>query len=158
MDEAIKVLLIVLLLVTIVAVVKLIQLLRKVETTLDTTKHDINSTLVELNGVTSSTKKLMEEELAPTLQVARQTLENVQVTTRVLADVTQSAQRVTQKVESMVDTTRLVASGASLAKSVLGNVQSLFGRKSRAKASTPPAPVEESSETKKPVRAVKAKQ
>lgn len=158
MDEAIKVLLIILLLVTIVAVVKLIQLLRKVETTLDTTKLEINSTLSELNRVTSSTKELMEEELTPTLQVARQTLENVQVTTKVLADVTQSAQRVTQKVESMLDTTRLVASGASLAKSVLGNVQSLFGRRSRAKTPPPPTPVEESSETKKPIKAVKAKQ
>ncbi len=158
MDEAIKILLILLLIVTILAVVKLIQVLRKVETTLDTTKQDINSTLTELNGVTASTKKLMEEELTPTLQVARQTLENVQITTRALADVTQSAQRVTQKVESMVDTTRLVASGASLAKSMLGNVQSLFSRKPKPQKLPAPVSSEEAQETKKPQRVAKAKQ
>ncbi len=159
MGQVINALIIVLLLVSIVAVLRLLQVMKRLETTLDTTQKDVNKTLEQLNGVAASTQKLMNDELAPTLQVARQTMENVQVTTRALADVTQSAQRVTQKVEGMMETTRLISSSAGIAKGIFGGLRALItGSKPKSQAAPKPATPKETEAQPTPTKSLKSKQ
>lgn len=147
MGQVINALLIVLILAGIVAVVRLIQVMKKLETTLESTQADVNKTLAQLNSVAVSTQKLMEEELTPTLKVARQTLENMQETTRGLADVTQSAQRVTKKVEGMVDASRLVTASMGAAKGIWGSLKALAGGRKPATQPAKKAAPEKTAET-----------
>ncbi|MCX6380223.1 MAG: hypothetical protein NT023_12235 [Armatimonadetes bacterium] len=159
MGQVINALLIGLILAGIFAVIRLIQIMKRLETTLESTQADVNKTLTQLNSVAASTQKLMEDELTPTLQVARKTLENVQETTRVLADVTQSAQRVTKKVEGMLDTSRLVASSMGAVKGLFGGLKSLVaGRKPAPQPAKKVVPPKEAETTPAPAKVLKSKQ
>ena len=121
----------------------LIAVLVKVFFILNEVKHianDAQQTIQRLNGIAEKTEKIITEELTPTLQVARQTLTNVEATTRVLAETTQSAQNVVKRVEGFLETGKLVATGVAVAKAAAqktAGLFSLFGRKSKPKTAPP---------------------
>ena len=125
MDITIKVLLIVLILAATGAAIKLFlilgdvkRLLGSVETTLNTTQAEVTETLKRLETVAQSTDKILREEVGPTLRVARETLTNVEVTTRAVADTTLIARRLAGKADNLVDSQRLLAAGGTVAQAI----------------------------------------
>lgn len=102
MQIAIDVLLIILLVAGIVVVLRLYDVLGSVKVTLanvEVTRVEISTTLKRLEGVAETTEQLMREEVTPTLQVVRQTLVNVELTTRGLAETTQIVRGLAGRVE-----------------------------------------------------------
>lgn len=127
MGEVIQVLLIILLVGGIGAVVRLFlalgdlrRVLGNVETTLETTRKDVDATLMRLNTVAESTDKVLREEIAPTLQVLRQTVSHVEVTTRAIADTSRAARQLIGAPET---------SGSSGPLKSVGNVVAQFAAK-----------------------------
>lgn len=118
-------LLVVLLIVAIAAVGRLFfvlgdvrRVLGNVETTLETTRKDVDATLTRLNSVAESTDKVLREEVAPTLHVMRETLSHVEVTTRVLAETSMVAKQIAGRVETLVTAQKLAATGGAVAQFV----------------------------------------
>lgn len=117
MSETIQVLLIVLLVVSIAAVIKLFLVLNGVQATLSQTRAEIAGTLAKVEVMTSTTDKLMREELTPTLQVTRQALGHVEVMTRALAETTSSVRGISRKAEGAATIAAVVGGGGgTLAK------------------------------------------
>lgn len=123
MTQAIQILIFILLSLSIVAVIRLWSVLGSVRVTLanlEETRQEADKTLQQLSEVAASTDRVMREEVAPTLQLTRATLENVEVTTRALAQTTQAVRRLTGHAESLTTAQRLLSLGGSVAQSVLG--------------------------------------
>ncbi len=117
----IQILLMILLCVSIVAVIRLWSVLGSARVTLanlEATRQEADKTLRQLADVAASTEKVMREEVAPTLQMTRATLEDVHVTTRALAQTTRAVQRMTARAESLTSAQRLLALGGSIAQNV----------------------------------------
>ena len=124
MAQTIQILVIVLLCSSIVAVVRLWSVLGSARTTLanlEETRLEANETLKRLAEVSTSTDKIMREEVAPTLRQTRATLENVEVTTRALAQTTQSIRRLTGRAESVTTAQKLLSLGGAVAQNVFAN-------------------------------------
>lgn len=118
----------------IIVLVKLRRVLVNVEATLETARKDVDTTLTEANrtlqrleAVAASTEQVMREEVAPTLRVARETLANVEVTTRAVADTTRVARRIAERADTLVDTQRLLSVGGTVAQFVLKKSVSATG-------------------------------
>lgn len=123
MTLTIQTLVIILLCLSIVAVIRLWSVLGSVRITLanlEETRQEADKTLQRLSEVAASTDKVMREEVAPTLQMTRATLENVEVTTRALAQTTQTIRRLTGHAEQVTTAQRLLALGGVVAQNVLG--------------------------------------
>ena len=121
MNLTIQILIIAVLVVTFFAVARLYFVLGNVRNTLEnleTTRTEISGTLKRLETVAQSTQKVLDEEVAPTLKVARETLVHVEITTRALADTTQAIRRLTGKAESVVNAQQLIKAGAPLLQQV----------------------------------------
>lgn len=121
MAQTIQILVIILLCSSIVAVIRLWSVLGCARITLanlEETRLEANETLKRLAEVSASTDKIMREEVAPTLQRTRATLENVEVTTRALAQTTQSIRRLTGRAESVTTAQKLLALGGTVAQNV----------------------------------------
>ncbi len=102
---------ILLLIVSIVTVLKLFSVLNRIGATLAQTQGEISGTLTQLEAAALSTDRLMREELTPMLQVTRQTLGNVEVTTRALAETTQSVRGLSRKAEGAATVAAVVGGG-----------------------------------------------
>jgi len=157
---AIQILIIFVLIATLFAVLRLYFVLGNVRQTLknlETTRTEISSTLQRLESVAQTTQRVLDEEVAPTLRVARDTLVNVEVTTRALAETTQAIRRLTGKAEGVVQAQQLIKVGGPLlqqvAKRSMGVVGSLFAgigagmrsmlaRRKQAPQPAPPEPEE----------------
>jgi uncharacterized protein YoxC len=118
----------------IIVLVKLRRVLTQAETMLETTRKDVDATLVEasrtlqrLEAVAQSTEQVMREEVAPTLRVARETLTNIEVTTRAVADTTLAARRIAERADTLVDTQRLLSVGGAAAHLVLQKSAGVMG-------------------------------
>ncbi len=118
----------------IVVLVKLRRVLVQAETMLETTRKDVDAALLDagrtlqrLEAVAQSTEQVMREEVAPTLRVARETLANVEVTTRAIADTTLVARRIAERADTLVDTQRLLSAGGAAAHLVLQKSASAAG-------------------------------
>ncbi len=124
MALTINILVIILLCSSIVAVIRLWSVLGSARTTLanlEETRMEANETLKRLAEVSASTDKIMREEVAPTLRQTRATLENVEVTTRALAQTTQSIRRLTGRAESVTTAQKLLSLGGAVAQNVFAN-------------------------------------
>ncbi len=113
----IQYLLAILLVVGIVAVLRLWSVLGSARVTLanlETTRLEATETLKRMDTTLATAEQLMREEVAPTLQAARATLDNVEVTTRALAETTSALRRLTGKAETVTDTRRLLSAGGAL--------------------------------------------
>ena len=133
MTETINILIIAVLVVTFFAVARLYFVLGNVRQTLnnlETTRAEVSSTLQRLENVAQTTQKVLEEEVAPTLHVARETLVNVEITTRALAETTLAIRRLTGKAEGVANAQHLLKVGGPLlqqvAKRSVGVVAGLF--------------------------------
>jgi hypothetical protein len=114
----IQILLVILLLAGIFATLRLWSVLgsaRVTLTNLETTRQEATETLKRLDATVATADQLLREEVAPTLQVARATLANVEVTTRALAETTTSLRRITGRAEAATDAKRLFTAGSALA-------------------------------------------
>lgn len=90
-STVIQVLEVILLIVGILAVGRIFFLVGDLQRTLvnlEQTRGEITTTLKRVESVADETERLMREEVAPTLKIARDTLVNVEVTTRALAEST----------------------------------------------------------------------
>jgi uncharacterized protein YoxC len=143
-----------------IVLVKLRRVLVRVEATLETARKDVDATLAEANralqrleAVAASTEQVMREEVAPTLRVARETLTDIEVTTRAVADTTLVARRIAERADTLVDTQRLLAIGGTVTQFVLrksasaaggllsgvgGGLRSLLSRRSAPKTTVRP--------------------
>ena len=113
----IQYLLVALIVVGIVAVLRLWSVLGSARVTLanlETTRLEVSETLKRMDTTLATTEQVMREEVAPTLRAARATLDNVEVTTRALAETTSALRRLTGKAESVTDTRRLLSAGGAL--------------------------------------------
>jgi len=113
----IQYLLVALLAASIVAVLRLWSVLGSARVTLanlESTRMEATETLKRMDATLTTTEQVMREEVAPTLQAARATLSNVEVTTRALAETTTALRRLTGKAESVTDTRRLLSAGGAL--------------------------------------------
>lgn len=164
MHWIINILLVGLLCVSIFAVIRLISVLNDVNKMLAlasnevTTAHkEVATTLERVDTVLTTAETLLREEVTPTLQVARTTLDNVEVTTRALAETTVLTRQVMQRVDGMVDAGKLAQVGGAVAQFALkkgagaasgllssvasgmgGALMSLFHRKHPAESESPP--------------------
>ncbi len=119
----IHVLLVILMLVAIVAVIRFYVILGQVRqtlTNLEQTRTEMSGTLKRLEAVADSTEELLRTEVAPTLQVTRSTLANLEVTTRALAETTLFVRGITGKAEQAVGMGRLIGAAGPLLKAVTG--------------------------------------
>jgi hypothetical protein len=117
----IQYLLVVLLLSGIIAVLRLWSVLGSVRVTLanlETTRQEVTTTVKRLDETVVSADRLLREEVTPTLQVARTTLANVEVTTRALAETTTSLRRLTGKAATANDARHLITAGTALAQAM----------------------------------------
>ena len=74
-------------------------------------RREIEATLGRVDTVLNSAEALLRDEVAPTLKIARQTLQNVEVTTRALADTTIAARSVVNRLERTTSSSKLVQVG-----------------------------------------------
>jgi hypothetical protein len=128
--QAIQILIIAVLIVTFFAVGRLYFVLGNVRQTLanlETTRTEISSTLKRLETVAETTQKVLDEEVAPTLKVARETLVNVEITTRALAETTQAIRRLTGKAEGVANAQQLLKVGGPILKQVAQRSAGVFG-------------------------------
>lgn len=140
MALTINILVIVLLCCSIVAVIRLWSVLGSARTTLanlEETRLEANETLKLLSEVAASTDKVMREEVAPTLQKTRATLDNVEMTTRALARTTQSLQRLTGHAENLSTAQKLLAMGGTIAQNVFAGKANREAVPASASASAP---------------------
>ncbi len=107
----IQILVVILLVLGIVAVIRLWSVLGSVRQTL----ANVEATRQRLDTTADTVDKLLREEVTPTLQVARATITNVEVTTRALAETTSALRRITGKAEAVTDARRLISAGSALA-------------------------------------------
>ncbi len=115
MPLPVEILLCVLLLVLILAALRVYTMLGELRGTL----ASVEQTRQEITGTVQKLDRMMSEDIAPTLQVARQTLTNVEITTKALADTTLAARRITAKSEGMAQAAQLLLLGGSVAKQAL---------------------------------------
>jgi hypothetical protein len=121
MTILIQVLLVMLLVMSFFAVARLWSVLGSVRVTLtnlETTRQEVTATVQRLDETVANADKLLREEVAPTLQVARTTLANVEVTTRALAETTTSLRRLTGKAATANDARQLITAGTTLAQAL----------------------------------------
>src|SRR5205085_225099 len=109
------ILLVVLLVVAIGAVGMLFRVLGNVQRTLETVRNDVDATLRRVNATVDTVHVMLRDEVTPTLQVARETLVHVEVTTRAIADTTLAARAIVHRADALVDTRRLAAAGSAVA-------------------------------------------
>jgi hypothetical protein len=177
--QAIQILVLVLLSLSIVAVIRLWSVLGSVRVTLanlEDTRQEADKTLQRLSEVAASTDKVMREEVAPTLQLTRATLENVEITTRALAQTTQAVQRLTGHAESLTTAQRLLSLGGTVAQGILSGkankngvgashsmgvafavasrLRGLFGRRKESVSGTSPASAKQQISSHEAVRAL----
>ena len=127
MTNTIDVLLILLLIAAIFAVVRVFIVLGDVQKTLanlESTRTEITGTLHRLETVAETTQQIMRDEVVPKLKVARETLVNVEITTRALAETTQMARRLVGKVEGAE---KLFSLGGPVAQFVVKKVSGATG-------------------------------
>lgn len=139
MTLTIQILIIILLGISIVAVIRLWSVLGSVRVTLanlEETRLEADKTLKSLAEVALSTDKVMREEVAPTLQRTRATLEHVEVTTRALAQTTQTISRLTGRAESLTTAQRLLSLGGTVAQSMLSGKANKHGAEAVPKSSS----------------------
>ena len=134
MDQTIKILEILLLISCILAVGRLYmvlndvrQTLKNVEKNVETTSTEISGTLKRMETVAASTEHVLREEVAPTLQVARATLANLEVTTRALAEASQIARGFAGKADKVVSAQRLLSASSPLVQMVAGKAAGAAG-------------------------------
>jgi len=70
-------------------------------------REDVDATLRRVDKAVGEAESLLRDEVAPTLQVARRTLQNIEVTTRALADTTIAARTVVGRIERSTNAARL---------------------------------------------------
>jgi len=141
--QTIQILIILLLGISIVAVIRLWSVLGSVRVTLanlEETRQEADKTLKSLAEVALSTDKVMREEVAPTLQRTRATLEHVEVTTRALAQTTQTISRLTGRAESLTTAQRLISLGGTVAQSVLSGKANKNGAEAVSKINSAASP------------------
>ncbi|HEV2473716.1 MAG TPA: hypothetical protein VGS41_13660 [Chthonomonadales bacterium] len=111
-------LLIIALLISATAVVwKLYQVLGAVQKSLagvEETRSRIDKTVDRLNSITGDTEKLLTQEIVPLLQTSRETITNLEIATRAVADTTILVRRITGTLDSTVNPERVSAAGKSL--------------------------------------------
>ncbi len=125
--QIIQVLLAVLLMVSILAVGKLFFVLGEVSTTLqklEQTRTEIGTTLVRIEAVADATEKVIREEVVPTVKAAREAIENVEVTTRAIAETTVAARKLAATLENVQ---KYFTIGGPIAQAVLKKVSSGAG-------------------------------
>ena len=140
MAQTIQILIIILLCLSIVAVIRLWSVLGTARVTLanlEATRREADVTLKRLAEVAVSTDKVMREEVAPTLQRTRATLEHVEVTTRALAQTTQTISRLTGRAEGVTNAQRLFSLGGIVVQNVAQNVLGGKANKNGANTSHP---------------------
>lgn len=118
---------IVLLIVAILAVGRIFFLVGDVQKTvvgIESTKTEINATLKRVEAVADATERLMREELTPTLQVARETIAHVEVTTRALAETTQIARKLAGHLE---DAQKFFSVSGPIAQTILKKASGMAG-------------------------------
>jgi hypothetical protein len=145
---AIQILLLLLLITGVAVGARLFVVLGDVRRTLsnvETTRAEIDATLKRLETVAASTEKVLVEEVAPTLQVARATLANVERATNAIAETTLVVRGIAAKVEGLTSATKLIGAGAPLMQAVaqkaatavsgmVGGVVGLFRRRKKPKS------------------------
>jgi uncharacterized protein YoxC len=120
-------LIVILLIAGIVAVVRIIQLVGDVQKTLagvETTRADLSVTLKKIDSLADTTENMVKEELAPTLQVARQALANVEVVTNAVAETSKSVRDVTASVQNA---SKILTLGGPIAQALLSRVTGSAG-------------------------------
>ena len=134
MSEVIQILIIAVLIVSFFAVGRLYFVLGSVRQTLvnlEVTRAEISSTVGRLDTAVHTAQTLLDEEVAPTLRVAREALVNVEIITRALAETTLAVRRLTGKAEGVVNAKQLVKLGGpllqQLAKRSAHVVSGIFG-------------------------------
>lgn len=80
------------------------------------TRKEVTETLQRVEAVAASTDQAIREQVVPTLMVTRDTLANVEVMTRTLADTTVAARRLTGQVEAVMDSRKLLSLGGTIAQ------------------------------------------
>lgn len=113
------VLLLVLVVAGIAAVIKLIKVLDEASKALETTRRDLDKTMQRVDGVVTSLQTVLTEEVTPTIRVARQTIEHLEVTARAASDATEAARRTALHIESVMQSSKLAAAGGAIAKAAL---------------------------------------
>ncbi len=131
--------------VSILAIGRIFFLVGDVQKTLagiESTRTEITTTLQKVETVASTTEKLMREELTPTVRVARETLANLEVTSKALAESTAIVRKVAGSVENVhhyismsgpiAQTLIKKASGAAggLLSGISHGIKSIMGHKS----------------------------
>lgn len=142
MTQALQIAGLVLLIFGIIVAWKLFEVLTQVKQTLvnlEQTRTEINGTLLRVEGVIDTTNKLMNEQIQPTIAIARLTLEHVEVTTSALADATLSIRRITGRAESFTTAGGLMTSGAAIAQTLLARRGSSSQKQERGKSRSAPA-------------------
>ena len=126
-QEVIQILDIVLLIVAILVCGRIFFLLGNVRHTLigiDSTRVEIASTLKRVEAVADATEHVLREELAPTLQSARQALANIEVSSRALAETTQIVRKAAGAVE---DVQRFFSGSGPIAQVILKKASGVAG-------------------------------
>ncbi len=121
-SSLIPVLIVILLIAGIVAVVRVIQLIGDVQKTLagvEITRSELSTTLRRIDSLASTTETLMKDEVTPTLQIARQTLANVEETTRAVAESSQAVRDVTASVQNV---SKLFTLGGPIAQALMSKI------------------------------------
>lgn len=95
--------------------IKLFLVLTDLQKTITNTRADVDLTLKRVDTVLCTTETLIHEELTPTIKVARETLINVEITTRAIADTTVAARQMVSRLEGMVDSKHLATAGTAVA-------------------------------------------
>jgi hypothetical protein len=119
LQPTVWVLLAVLIVAGIVAVLKLIKVLNDASLALESTRRDLDKTMQRVDGVITSVQTVLNEELTPTLRVARHTIEHLEVTTKAASEATEAARRAALQIESMMQSSKLATAGGALAKMAL---------------------------------------
>ncbi len=95
--------------------IKMFLVLTDLQKTIATTRTDLDMTMKRVDKVLDTTETLLHDEITPTIKIARETLANIEVTTRAIADTTVAARHVVTRVEGVVDPAHLATVGTALA-------------------------------------------
>ncbi len=123
-------LLVILMLAAILAVIRFYVILGQVRQTLvklEETRTEMSGTLKRLESVAESTEEVLRNEVAPTLQMTRSTLANLEVTTRALAETTLFVRGLTGRAEQAVNAQRILSAAVPLIKTMSGRGTGLAG-------------------------------
>ncbi len=108
--------LICLLIVALIAIsVKLFMVLTDLQKTITSTQRDIDKTITRVDTILDSAEVLLRDELTPTIKVARETLMNVEITTRAIADTTVAARQIVARLEGVIEPKHLATAGTAVA-------------------------------------------